>query len=78
VGEEMRQYLKDMREERSMTTIKAAELANLTQSHYCMIESGERQADMALSIMKKLANGFNVSLQTIIDEETKYVSGEAT
>jgi len=70
----MRQYLRDMRQERNnMTTVNAAKLAGLKQTTYSMIEMGNRQADMALSVIQKLAIAFDVPLQTIIDKESAYI-----
>ena len=67
----MRDYLKKIREEQGKTQQHVAFATGLTRQYYNMIESGERQADMSLSIMKKLSEAFEVPLDYIIEQESK-------
>lgn len=67
----MRDYLKKIREEQNKTQHQVAIKAGLTRQYYNMIESGERQADMSLSIMKKLSEAFEVPLDYIVEQESK-------
>lgn len=71
----MRQYLKDLRKEKNLSQQNVEERTGLSQQYYSMIESGERQADMSLSVMKKLSDAFGVSLEFIIEEEMKLQEG---
>ena len=67
----MRDYLKKIREEQGKTQQHVACATGLTRQYYNMIESGERQADMSLSIMKKLSEAFELPLDYIIEQESK-------
>lgn len=68
----MREYLKKRRESAKLTHQGLAEKTGLSRSNYTNIENGNRQTDMSLSIMEKLAKAFGVSVQTIVKEEMKY------
>ena len=49
-----------------------AKKLDISESYYSLIENGDRQTDMSLSIIEKLAKAFGVSVQTIVKEEMKY------
>ena len=68
----MRKYLQALREERQVSQTKLAHAAGVKPNYYCMIENGERQQDMNLTIIEKLATAFGVPMQTIIDAESAY------
>ena len=67
----MRQYLKVLREKNNLTQAEIAEKLNISESYYAMIELGERQKDMNLSLVEKLAEVFGVPVGDIIAEESK-------
>lgn len=67
----MREYLKKLREEKNISQQNVEERTGLSQQYYSLIEIGERQADMSLSVMKKLSEAFDVPLEFIIEEEMK-------
>ena len=72
----MREYLKELRQKKSLSQQAVADKIGVVQSYYTMIETGERQKDMSLSVMKKLSDVFDVPLAYIIKEEEKLaVSG---
>jgi len=67
----LRGYLKQLREEKNVSQRNVEERTGFSQQYYSLIESGERQADMSLSVMKKLSEAFDVPLEFIIEEEMK-------
>lgn len=68
----MRQYLKKLRDKKQLTQTDIEKRTGIKSNYYCMIENGDRQTDMSLSIIEKLAKAFGVSVQTIVREEMKY------
>lgn len=67
----MREYLKRLREKSNLSQLKTAQKLDISESYYSLIESGDRQTDMSLSIMQKLAEAFNVPLEYIVEQESK-------
>ena len=65
----MRTWLIDLREKHNLTQADVAKKLNVTQGYYSLIEKGERQADLNLSIAEKLSKMFNISLKKISDFE---------
>ena len=68
----MRGYLIQYRKDKNMTQQNVIEKMNVSQVYYSLIESGQRQSDMDLSIMQKLAKAFDVDISAIVSAETKY------
>lgn len=69
----MRDYLKKLRLDKGMTMAAVAEAFGITPQYYEMIESGERQKKMDITLIAKIADLFGVSLETIVSEETKLI-----
>lgn len=67
----MRKYLKSLRESKNISQQVVADKIGITRQYYSSIENGERQADMSLSIMKKLSEVFNISLEHIVEQELR-------
>lgn len=67
----MRTYLKKLRKKAGLTQNDVAERIGVGASTYTMIELGERQKDMNLSLVEKLAEVFGVPVGDIIAEEVK-------
>ncbi len=67
----MREYLKKLRLENQKTQQNVANQLGVTRQYYNMIETGERQADMNMSVMEKLSQVFGVTIDYIISQETK-------
>lgn len=65
----MRTWLINLREKHNLTQADVAKKLNVTQGYYSLIEKGERQADLNLSIAEKLSKMFNISLKKISDFE---------
>lgn len=70
----VRNYLKQLRNDRKLTQANIAQKMGCYQSYYSEIESGIRQPDMTYSMMEKLAVAFEVPVQTIIEAETAYTA----
>lgn len=67
----MRDWLKKLRTEKELKQIEIAEKLDMSQTYYNLIENGERQKDLDLSLVIKLAKIFGVSVDYIIAEEEK-------
>lgn len=67
----MRQYLKELREEKGLTQQEVAEQMGMRPNYYCMIETGSRQIDMNLSVAEKLSKVFDLPVERIIEEENR-------
>ena len=65
----MRTWLIELREKHNMTQADVAKQLNVTQGYYSLIEKGERQADLNLSMAEKLSKMVNISLKKISDFE---------
>lgn len=67
----MRKYLKTLREQQSLSQQQIAQKIGISQNYYSMIENGERQKDLDLSIATKLAEIFGVTVEWIAEQESK-------
>ena len=67
----MRNWLKKLRNEKKLTQQDVANEMEMSLSNYNLIESGERQKDLDLSLVVKLAEILGVSINYIIEEEEK-------
>lgn len=61
----MRNWLKILREKNSLKQYEMGELLNVSQACYGMIESGNRQQDLKLSVAIKISDLFGISLEEI-------------
>lgn len=68
----MREYLKRLREEKQMSMQDVADKIGISRQYYQMIEYGERQKKMDITLVKKISDVFNVPLSEIISEEQAY------
>ncbi len=67
----MREWLKDLRNEKGLSQSEIAMELGMGQSYYAMIENGERQKDMSVSMAEKLAGVLDVPLTVILDNEKR-------
>lgn len=65
----MRHWLKKLRTENGLTQKEMADKLNIAQNYYNMIENGDRQKDINLSLVTKLAELFDVSVEWIAEQE---------
>lgn len=68
----MRRYITKMRKTLKLTQNGLASRMGISRQAVGHIENGTRQTDMDLSTMKKLAAAFDVPLEKIVKEESKY------
>lgn len=68
----MREYLKKMREKFSFTQNDVAEELLISRTGYANIENGERQKDMTISIIAKLAKLYGMKPSEVMEMEEEY------
>jgi len=68
----MRDYLKALRKEKGWSQLEAAKAFNISATYYLYIETGERQKDMDITTIEKIATVFNKSVTSIIELENAY------
>ena len=72
----MREYLKALRLKKGLTMQEVAERFGISKQYYEMIESGERQKRMDVTLLTKIAGLFEVSIESIVAEEQKLLDAE--
>ena len=65
----MRDWMKRARIDAGLTMKETAEKIGVSESYYSMIESGNRQKGMDLSLAQKLSEAFGIPMKTILDAE---------
>lgn len=65
----MREWLKDARLQQRLTQKQMADAIGVTESYYCMIEGGDRQKKMDVTLAIKIGNVLGLSLQEIVAAE---------
>lgn len=69
----LRQWLKNIRESKGISQQNVAEKVGITRQYYQLIEAGERQQKMDITLIAKLSQVFGVSMNQIIDNEMQQV-----
>lgn len=69
----MRDWLKNLREDRKMTQKDVASKLGISESYYCSIERGERQKKMDMFVITGLALAFDVPVTEIAEKEAGYL-----
>ena len=67
----MRFWLKNLRTKNNLKQNEIAKKLEISQGYYNLIETGERQKDLNLSLINKIAELFNVSVEYIVEQESK-------
>jgi transcriptional regulator with XRE-family HTH domain len=65
----VRDYLKAMRKDRGLSLQDMADKIGISRQYYQLIENGERQKKMDITLVKRIATVLGVSLETIIEQE---------
>lgn len=68
----MREYLKILRLSNGRSQQDVANALGMTRQNYSLIERGERQQDINLTLLEKLSKYFCVSIKELIDFESNY------
>lgn len=75
----MREYLKNLRASKGATMQEVADAFGITRQSYEMIESGERQKNMDITTLTKIADFFGVPIADIVKAEKDLLTAaEAT
>ena len=61
-----RQWLKDLRTAKGLTVTEAARKLELSQPYYSLIEAGERQKRLELSLAAKIADLYHITIDQIL------------
>lgn len=69
----LRQWLKNIRESKGISQQNVAEKVGITRQYYQLIETGERQQKMDITLIAKLSQVLGVSMNQIIDNEMQQV-----
>ena len=67
----MREWLKKLRVEKEMTMSEMAGKLGISESYYCLIENGERQKRMDISLISKLSNVLEIPIAELVNLEEK-------
>ena len=65
----MREYLSKLRAQRNESQQDVADSIGITRQYYAMIEAGERQKKMDITLVSDLARHFDIPISTIIEME---------
>ena len=67
----MRKWLKDARTAKNLTMKQIAAELGITESYYSLIENGDRQKTMDISLAKKLSEILSIPVEKIVTMETE-------
>ena len=70
----MRIWLRELRVKKLLSQKEIGRQLNISESYYNLIENGERQKKMSLSILLKLSRILDIPIQTLIGLESDYIS----
>lgn len=65
----MREYLKKLREEKGLNQQEMADKIGISKQYYSLIENGERQKKMDITLVSAIATICGVSVEKIIEFE---------
>ena len=71
----MREYLRRMRKEHSLTQKDVSHYVGIAESYYSLIENGSRMKKMNIQMAKRLAEIFGVPIEKILEEECHKPTG---
>lgn len=67
----MREWLRTARQSKGLTMKDLSELLNISESYYSLIENGERQKKMDISLVDGLSKVLGIPFQKIVEFENK-------
>lgn len=68
-GETMRDWLKAARKERGLTMAELGSKLKISESYYSQIESGTRQKNMDITLVRALSDALGISIKEIVEKE---------
>lgn len=66
-----REYLRKLRADAGMTTQEVADAFGITKQYYSQIEMGISQKRMDITLVRRIADLFGLTLEQVADEEQK-------
>lgn len=73
----MRAYLRKLRTDRGLSMQAAADAIGISKQYLGMIETGQRQRKIDLTLAAQIAEYYEVSLEYILHEESELFKSEA-
>ncbi len=70
----MRKYLIALREQHDESQQDVADALNISRQYYAMIENGERQKRMDISLVTAIATHFGIPITQVVREESALAS----
>ncbi len=67
----MREWLRKSRKDKQITMSDMARKLGISESYYCLIENGERQKRMDISLLTKLSDILGIPISEIVKLEEK-------
>lgn len=68
-GEVLREWLLNSRKGKDLTQAQIADRIGITESYYCMIENGDRQKRMDITLVTKLSEILDIPIAKIAELE---------
>lgn len=72
----MREWLRDLRNQKELTMKAVAEKLGISESYYCAIENGERQKRMDMLLAAGLSAVFEIPVVRIIELDSSWKAGK--
>lgn len=72
----MREYLRQLRQNTGMTMAEVSKRFGISRQYYEMIESGERQRKMDITLIAKISAVFGVPMEKIVQLEQQIFADE--
>ena len=67
----MREWLFNLRKAKNLTLKEAGEKLGISESYYKMIESGQRQQNMDMTLIQAISDAFEIPITDIFSYEMK-------
>lgn len=67
----MRSWMQEARRQAKMTMSETASRIGISESYYSMIEAGERQKKLDITLAVKIAETFGIALESIVAYESE-------
>lgn len=73
----MRNYLKELRRNKSISGAEIAKRLSVSRQYYSMIENGTRQNKLRMEVAYKLSEILGIPLSKFIELENEYQAGKS-
>ena len=68
-----REYLIQLRRQRGLTQVKAAEAYGISDRMLCKIERGQTKRGVYMGTLQKIADAYGISMAKLLDAEIRYI-----